>query len=155
MDFYLVRHGRATSEDIDPRRPLTSAGRVAVEQLGRAATSRRVQVSEIVHSGILRAEQTAAILAEILQPINGIRHGSGLRPEDDPVYAKAELEKATEPSMLVGHLPHLGRLAAYLANGDPDRSIIEFEPATIACFSREDRMWKLNWVLAKPSESAS
>ena len=152
MDFYLVRHGRALSEQIDPRRPLTSAGRIAVEQLGHAATARSVRVSQIVHSGILRAEQTAAILAEILQPLNGMRHGSGLRPEDDPVYAKAELETATEPTMLVGHLPHLGRLAAYLANGDPDRSIIEFEPATIACFSREDRVWRLNWVLAKPSE---
>jgi phosphohistidine phosphatase len=152
MDVYLVRHGRAVSENFDPRRPLTAAGRDTVEQVAHAAAARGVQVNQIVHSGILRAEQTAAILAEILQPIKGIRHGSGLRPEDDPVWAKADIESAAQPIMLVGHLPHLGRLAGCLAYGDPDRSPIDFEPATIASFLREDRVWKLNWVLAKRSE---
>ncbi|MGH7784206.1 MAG: phosphohistidine phosphatase SixA [Candidatus Binatia bacterium] len=151
MDFYLVRHGEALSESIDPRRPLTGLGRDNVEQLGREAAARGVQVSEIFHSGILRAQQTAAILAEVLQPSNGISERGGLRPEDDPSYAKAELEIAARPVMLVGHLPHMGRLAGYLAYDDPDRRIIEFAPATMVCFSREDQVWKLSWVLARES----
>src|SRR3972149_1603342 len=45
--------------------------------------------------------------------------GEGLGPNDDPEVARDECERAAAPVMLVGHLPHLGRLAGTLVRGRP------------------------------------
>ncbi|MBI2534321.1 MAG: phosphohistidine phosphatase SixA [Deltaproteobacteria bacterium] len=147
MDFYLVRHGDAVLESLDPQRPLSRLGQEQVERVARAAAARQAQVSAIFHSGILRAQQTAEILAAHLGPALGVQRMSGLAPQDDPAIAKAELEAAPAPVMLVGHLPHMGRLAGLLINGDADRDAVGFAPATIVCISRESSLWQLVWLL--------
>ena len=60
------------------------------------AVAKNVQVSAIFHSGILRARQTAEILAEHLQFNLGVKQLSGLLPQDDPAVAKGELEAVGE-----------------------------------------------------------
>jgi phosphohistidine phosphatase len=147
MDFYLARHGEAVAEVIDPSRPLTRAGRESVARVARLAAQRAVQISLIYHSGILRAGQTAEILAEHLAPRGRVQPMTGLRPEDDPSLAAAELAVAESPFMLVGHLPHLKRLASLLSRGHPEADVIDFAPATLACYVREGALWKLNWTL--------
>jgi phosphohistidine phosphatase len=147
MDFYLVRHGEAVAELIDPSRPLTRAGREDVDRVARRAMEKAVQVSVIYHSGILRAGQTAEIFARHLGPGEGLRVLPGLRPDDDPFIAAAELAEAAAPAMLVGHLPHITRLASLLSRGDADGETIDFAPATLACYAREGSLWKLNWTI--------
>ena len=147
MDFFLVRHGEAKPEYEDPTRPLTDRGRQEVEKIARAVGAKNLAVSEIFHSGKLRAKQTAEIMARVVSPGRGVRKITGLAPEDDPVLAKAELEAAVASVMLVGHLPHLGRLAALLVTGDGERSVVEFPPASVACVSRAEGRWKLAWSL--------
>ncbi|HYY25020.1 MAG TPA: phosphohistidine phosphatase SixA [Candidatus Udaeobacter sp.] len=148
MEFYLVRHGEAVSETQDPARPLTEAGRQTVEQVARSASAKAIQVAAVFHSGILRAKQTADILATHLHPTAGVRTMSGLLPEDDPAIARSELEAAQQSILLVGHLPHMNRLAALLASGDPDRELVNFAPAMMICFSHEKSQWTIAWVLA-------
>jgi phosphohistidine phosphatase len=148
MFFYLVRHGEAMSSSDNPVRPLSRAGRAGVERIAQLARERDVKVSAIYHSGILRAEETAAILAEHLTPPLGVGQRAGLLPEDDPAFAKAELEEAQDAIMLVGHLPHLNRLAALLVASDPNRQVVEFSPATMACCAKEGGRWKIAWKLA-------
>lgn len=147
MNFYLVRHGDAVSETLDAQRPLSRLGQEQVEQVARAAAARQARVSAIFHSGILRAEQTAEILAAHLGSARGVQQMSGLAPQDDPAIAKAELEDAPASVMLVGHLPHLGRLAGLLINGDAEQDAVEFTPATLVCVAHEDSRWWLKWVL--------
>lgn len=147
MNFYLVRHGDAVTETSDPRRPLSRIGQEQVEQVGRAVAARRARVSAIFHSGILRAEQTADIMARQLAPELGVRRITGLAPPDDPAIAKAELETSPASVMLVGHLPHMGRLAGLLINGDAERDAVEFAPATVVCVSHQSSLWRLVWVL--------
>src|SRR5437764_12980942 len=96
MEFYLVRHGEAVSENQDPERPLTQAGRQDMEQVARLASARNVQVSVIFHSGILRAKETAEILAAHLHPALGVKQIDSLLPQDDPKVAKAELDTAQQ-----------------------------------------------------------
>jgi len=148
MDFFLVRHGEAKPEYEDPERPLTDRGRREAEKIARALCAKDVSVSEILHSGKRRAKQTAEIMARVLSPGRGARAITGLAPEDDPVLARAELEAAGASVMLVGHLPHLGRLAALLVTGDGERSVVEFPPAAVACLSRAEDGWKVEWSLA-------
>jgi phosphohistidine phosphatase len=147
MEFYLVRHGEAVSQAVNGQRPLTPGGRRDVERIGQAAAEREIQPAQIFHSGLLRAQQTAEILGERLGPIDGVRELVGLRPDDDPVIAKAELESSTVSLMLVGHLPHIRRLASFLVAGDADRELVEFAPATVLGLSYEDYRWKILWKL--------
>jgi phosphohistidine phosphatase len=147
VNVYLVRHGEAVSEKQDPQRPLSPSGRQEVERVGRMAATKSVQVSAIFHSGILRARQTAEILAEPLRCVSGVQPLSGLRPQDDPDIAKAEIEAAQSPIILVGHLPHLNRLVALLLGGEAQAPAMEFQPATMVCCSNEASKWKISWVL--------
>jgi phosphohistidine phosphatase len=155
MQFYLVRHGEAVSQTVNGQRPLTPEGRRDVERLVQAAAAREVRPRKIFHSGLLRAQQTAEVLSDTLGGFEQIRELGGLRPDDDPFIAKAELESSTVPLMLVGHLPHLTRLVSCLVTGDPERGIIEFAPATMVCLSYENRRWKILWKLPSTSAGAS
>lgn len=151
VDFYLVRHGEAVSETLDPRRPLTPAGREEVERVAQLAAQRKIAVSAIFHSGILRAQQTAEIFAEALGPAIKVQKITGLLPQDDPAIAKAEMDVSEQPIMLVGHLPHMNRLVSLLIHGNPDREVVAFSPATVVCCSRSGSDWKIAWTLGPQS----
>jgi phosphohistidine phosphatase len=71
----------------------------------------------------------------------------GLAPGDEPEKAREEIDATREPLMLVGHLPHLSRLASALLVGDSQREIIRFEPAAIACLARVERGYHVEWIL--------
>ena len=61
MRVFLVHHGDAVGPEVDPRRPLSSHGRDAVERLAALAAEKGAQPSVVWHSGKLRAKQTAEI----------------------------------------------------------------------------------------------
>ncbi len=151
MDFYLARHGEAVPESENPQRPLSARGREAVERVARVMAGRGIRVSEILHSDKLRAKQTAEILGQILAPEKGVREIKGLSPDDDPLECKVELEGSGESLMVVGHLPHLARLASLLVFEDPERDLVEFAPAAVLCLSRADAQWELRWTLTPES----
>jgi phosphohistidine phosphatase len=151
MEFYLVRHGEALSESEDPRRPLSPRGQQAVERLGQMAVQRQVQPPVIFHSGVLRARQTADILAGLISPMPRLEPMAGLLPEDDPWIAKAELDDFQASAVLVGHLPHMNRLAGLLIYGDPERRVVDFTPAMMVCFSRSGNAWRILWELSPAS----
>ncbi len=111
------------------------------------AAAKDVRVSALFHSGILRAKQTAEILAEQLQCDRGVEPLSGLLPQDDPAIAQAELDAAESPIMLVGHLPHLHRLVALLVRGDAESQLMEIPPATMVCCSSDRSKWEVVWTL--------
>jgi len=97
---------------------------------------------------MLRAQQTAEILAAYLKPPGGVQPAAGLMPEDDPETVKAELESVEKPIMWVGHLPFMSRLAALLVHRDAARSLIEFNPATMLCCVKMDAGWQIEWQIA-------
>jgi len=133
MILYLVRHGEAMDKGEDPARPLTAQGRRDVERVADFAKLSGIEVHQIWHSGKRRAEETAEILGEFLQPDGGIVAVFGLAPNDD-VHAVAELLKSeSQPLMVVGHLPFLERLLSLLVTGMPDHSIVRFQKGSIVC----------------------
>jgi phosphohistidine phosphatase len=148
VDLYLVRHGDAVSAMENPRRPLSSQGRRRVEQTARSALERNVLVQRIYHSGIPRAQETAEILAEFLMPGKSPMALAGLSPDDDPAVIQAELAGIAESILLVGHLPHLSRLAALMVSGDSEAPVTEFFPATMVCVSGSKAQWKITWRIA-------
>ena len=147
MRLYLVRHGEAHSESEDPRRSLTDKGRTDVKLVAAAAQKRGIQPATILHSGKLRARQTAELFAEILSFPKGIEISFGLAP-DDPVEPWAgRLNGAQEDLMLVGHLPHLDRLASLLLSREDRAGNIHFRTATTLCLERHATHWTVQWIL--------
>lgn len=143
----MVQHGESKPEADDPARPLTDRGRQEVLRVARHVAALGLRVAEICHSGKLRARQTAEILAEHLSPHRGVREMDGLAPADDPMEARTAVEAAREPVMLVGHLPHLSRLASSLLVGDAGREIVRFRMGAVLCLARSESGWLLQWVL--------
>ena len=128
MDVYLMQHGQATTETEDPERPLTDAGRAAVQRVARRARAADVLVSGCVHSGKLRAEQTAQLLAREIGVEPSIEARPGLAPNDPvvPVAQWLRAETGQRSVALVGHMPFLGRLASLLVVGDEQAQVVGF-----------------------------
>jgi phosphohistidine phosphatase len=153
MDVYLMRHGEARPDGEDPQRPLTEAGRLAVERVARRLALDDPQLDGIYHSGILRARQTAEVLAAQLDARPPVHERSGLRPLDpvEPV-ARWLLEEASEDAALalVGHLPFLEHLAAQLIVGDAARQVLMLPAAgLVKLVPKEGALgFAVAWVIA-------
>jgi phosphohistidine phosphatase len=152
VEIFLVRHGEAKSELEDPSRPLSEQGRIEVKKVGRALLARNIAPVEILHSDKLRAKETAEVLSRILTPQRGIREIAGLGPQDDPFVIQPELAVVRDPLILVGHLPHIGRLASLLMYADPDRDPVDFSPAGVVCLARRENRWEMLWKLRPGSD---
>lgn len=144
---YLVQHGEAKREEEDPQRPLTERGRAEVEQVAAWLARAAVPVDAIEHSGKLRAQQTAELLAAALRPAGGVRAVSGLAPRDDVRPVAERLGQGDERLMLVGHLPFMSRLASLLLVGDPERELVRFRYGGVVCLERQDAGWRLVWMV--------
>jgi phosphohistidine phosphatase len=116
--------------------------------VARAAARAGLRVARIAHSGKLRARETAEILAGELHPPGGVAELPGLAPMDDPAVARRAVARLAEPTMLVGHLPHLGRLASLLIVGDAARDVIAFRTGGLVCLGNEEGQWRVKWLLA-------
>jgi phosphohistidine phosphatase len=148
MLLYLVQHAEAKSKEEDPARELTEKGLRDIERVARYLKRLRVQVSQIFHSGKTRARSTAEILARQVQPAAGVTETSGLAPLDDPQVWADRIAALQEDILLVGHLPHLGRLAALLLSGDKEKSVINFQMGGVVRLRRQDAgPWAVDWLL--------
>lgn len=119
MKIYLVRHTIAiepSADVIDERRYLTPEGRVFFRKTARTMLKSGVEPSLILTSPMLRAVQTADILAEALDfagpliAVDELSHGfdlASLRKLLDDFHSADEL-------VLVGHEPDLSSLLASL-----------------------------------------
>ena len=145
MKLYLVQHAEAKPEAEDPRRPLTGKGEADAKRLAEFLKG-FVRVGRILHSDKLRAVQTAQALAEELKP-REVSIGDDLKPLDDPSAWIGWLASIDEDFMLVGHMPHLGKLASLLLCGD-ERLKLGFEPGSAACLERDATgAWALGWMV--------
>ncbi|NOY65693.1 MAG: phosphohistidine phosphatase SixA [Nitrospirae bacterium] len=146
MKVYLVQHGIPKHEEEDPRRPLSSQGMEEVKRMAEHLSKAGVRVTDIYHSGKLRARETAEILAERLGP-DQLDEVEGLKPLDDPALWAERLANLSSDTMLVGHLPHLQKLSSLLLTGDPDKRIISFRQGGVVCMEKDTEGWVIKWVI--------
>jgi phosphohistidine phosphatase len=148
MNLYLVQHAEARSKEEDPERPLSDKGVADIKKVASYLTERAVlRVSHILHSGKLRARQTAEILGEQLHP-GGVTITDGLSPLDEPAIWAGRLAEADEDLMLVGHLPHMGKLAALLLTGNEDLPVVQFRMGGVTGLTRDATGdWSLCWMV--------
>ena len=147
--IFLVQHGEAVAKEENPDRPLTEAGRAIVEQVADWAARVGLPVGQIRHSGKLRAQQTAAILAEKLQPEDGVAIDERMTPKGDVAPVAEKLNDCHCSVMLVGHMPFLSRLAGLLVAGDSSREVIQFHQGGVVGLTQDDDGWRL-WCAVPP-----
>ncbi len=149
MNLYLVQHAEAKTKEQDSERSLSAKGWADIRKVATyVARHGDIQVRQINHSGKMRARQTAEALAEVLLPTEGISDIPDLAPMDDPVVWVSYLSETTRDLMLVGHLPHLSRLASLLLCQDASKTVIEFQKGGVVCLNRnDDGVWALRWMV--------
>ncbi len=144
MSLYLVQHGKCLPEDVDPERPLTGEGTADVKRIAEVAAGYGIRVDRIIHSGKLRALQTAEIFAQKMLPPEGVSQSEGLKPNDDVSLFKADTGANT---MVVGHLPFMERFASFLVTGSPEKRVFKFQNGGIVCLDVVDNDWVIKWAL--------
>lgn len=133
-ELYLVRH--AIAEDRgekwpdDSKRPLTSDGMSRMKKAARGLERLGVRIDLVLTSPLVRARQTAEILAAELDPHPPIVNVESLSPDGAPAAVAADLEKHARKNRiaLVGHEPAIGELAARLIGS---RHAIEFKKGAV------------------------
>lgn len=121
MLVYLVRHGEAVPENVDPARPLSAKGQAEATDTALMLAAEGAKIDEIWHSTKLRAQETAEIIARTLG-VKKVIGQKGLKP-DDPATPLAALLRQTDKTILIaGHLPFLPKLANLL---DPQLKLKE------------------------------
>jgi phosphohistidine phosphatase len=148
MFLYLVQHGEAHSKEEDSSRSLSGKGIKDVKKIASFSRGLKIAPHQIVHSGKMRALQTAQLLAESVTSDMGVLESDGLSPMDDPEMWFGRLSKMNEDIMIVGHLPYLDKLASLLLCRDKENRIINFDMGSIVCLKRlEEFNWSVEWFI--------
>ena len=146
MLLYLVQHGQAKSKEENPDRPLTDRGRREVEAVMLLMMRfGAITASRVVHSGKLRAAETAEIIGTKIDA--DTEESDGLAPNDDPGIWAQRLAEGGLDTLLVGHMPHLSRLASRLLCGSDEAELVEFANGGVVCLHQDDGHWALKWSI--------
>ncbi len=148
MKLYLVQHAKAASKEVDPQRPLTDEGRRDIQKVTEFIKPLNLSIDYLLHSGKTRAQQTAEILAEVINIRKEMSAHEGLSPNDDVKVIKNEIASAKQDIMLVGHMPFVSKLASLLLTGSELSGTVVFQQGGIVCLNYSDEnQWQLIWMI--------
>lgn len=154
MRLYLVRHGEALDEAVDPERPLSQRGVQEIALTGHFLKEIGAKPRIVICSEKLRARQTAERLLQEMGQKEKIEQRKGLAPKDNPEPFAEELGLFSSDLLVAGHSPFLPRLAAQLLCGKADSEIFTLPPGGLLCLEREGRgSWRLALSIS-PSDLA-
>jgi phosphohistidine phosphatase len=144
--LYLVQHGKAFDEKVDPERKLTPEGVAETTLVASYLAGVRVSVNGVVHSGKARALQTAEIFAKYLNA-RFIKAIDGLNPNDDPGIIAGKLGELGDGVMIVGHLPHLSKLVSLLVVGNSSIQVVNFRYSGVLKLRYLGGGWVIDWYI--------
>ena len=148
MKIYLVQHGEACAKEVDPDRPLTDQGKADIERLAAFLKRAGIQVERVIHSGKLRATQTAERLAHAIAGGVELESCTLINPNDNPKTFDWQSDSRDRDTLVVGHLPFMAKLVSHLLIEDENRLITAWQPGSIVCLQREDAgPWRINWMI--------
>jgi phosphohistidine phosphatase len=157
MNVYLLRHGIAAAlgtenNHQDELRALTPEGESKMRKAAQGLQRLGVELDLIASSPLVRARQSAEIVAEVLK----FRHPVLLWPELEPgepldrVLKKLRGLPDRNSAMLAGHQPSIGYLASYLLFGS-DKVSLPFKKGAIFSIQLSEvprqETGELRWML--------
>lgn len=140
MLLYIVRHGIAVdvgenNVSCDEDRMLSSEGIRRTQLAARGLVSIGIRPERIISSPLCRALETAEIIEKELKRDLSIEILEDLST-DGSVQNTAEwlAQQPPQAMMIVGHMPHLNRLASLLLVNDSTLNLL-FKKAAACCIS--------------------
>jgi phosphohistidine phosphatase len=133
-EIYLIRHGLAEDRGEkwpdDSKRPLTDEGMSRLRKSARGLLRLGVSFDVVLTSPLVRAKQTAEIVAAGVSPRPSLVTTDSLSPDGSFAAVVADLEKHAKKTRiaLVGHEPGIGEVAARLIGS---RHAIEFKKGAV------------------------
>ncbi len=148
MKLYLVQHGEACSKDVNPERPLTDQGLADIHRLGAFIAQAGIRVQRVIHSGKLRAQQTAECLVSAIAPAAELTISDHINPNDEPRAFDWKDECQEQDTLIVGHLPFMARLVSDLLVDDDKHLTMAFQPGSMVCLQSDELdHWQINWMI--------
>lgn len=148
MNVYLAQHGEAWTKEVDPDRPLTDQGKKDIDRLAAFLKQANVQVDRVIHSGKLRAAQTAELLASAIAPEVEAEASGLINPNDNPKAFDWQSESWNRNTLVVGHLPFMAKLVSHLLIEDENKLITAYQPGSVVCLERNgDALWQIDWMI--------
>ena len=117
----IVRHAHAlpayaAGVDSDAQRPLSTEGREKALLTAERLNTLGIKPARILSSPLLRAKQTAAVLAEVLHaPVEEAAELNGLKDEQDVCDFLREQMESADCILAVGHNPNVTYVTHLLA----------------------------------------
>jgi|SRR6516225_491980 phosphohistidine phosphatase len=145
MYIYFLRHANAgvpkANAAKDEKRPLDERGIKQGHDVGRALAAMNVTLDVIVSSPLLRALQTAEIVAREMRHRSKVVTDAALRPGASYEEFQQLLDRhsRTEAIMVVGHNPNLSQFLNKLLPGGNGATPIELKKGSIAKVEKEGR----------------
>jgi len=128
--LYIMRHGIAVDRGAvrftdDAARPLTPEGKEKMQEIGEGLKRAKFELDWIVSSPLVRAVETAKIVAESLSANPPMDLSDAMRPGGSPEALMAFLAKHPDRTevLVVGHEPDLSELAARLIGAGSHASL--------------------------------
>jgi phosphohistidine phosphatase len=142
MELFFMRHAEAESRDLyadDRQRPLTPLGHQQHQRVVRALKSLLQPLDHLLTSPVLRARQTAEIVAATVSCATAVQETSVLA-EACTVDAVLQLLQGYPHQarlLCVGHEPHMSKLSAVLLDGE-GHSAIAFQVGSLLALTFSD-----------------
>lgn len=140
-----MRHSDAISPGSgvpDTYRYLTGRGRRKCREVGRVLREQaKVSFDAIVSSPLVRAMQTAELIADAVDYLGVIESHTSFAPGAMPGVTCKELLKRGDSVLLVGHEPTMSALGAFLV-GNP--GFAPFRTGQVSLFDDRKSIWRLH-----------
>jgi phosphohistidine phosphatase len=139
MKLYFLRHGIAADraeQGSDFDRPLTDEGRKRMAREAKALAKLNLELDDIITSPLVRAKQTAEIVADRLKMPDKVIQDDRLSPDfDSQRLARVLQDHANADAiMLVGHEPDFSQMVEQLAGG----AKVDLKKGGLACVDLPD-----------------
>lgn len=129
MEIYFLRHANAGKPKVNPekdeQRPIDDLGEQQSHSVGRALAAMELKLDAIVTSPLVRARQTAAIVATELKQKDKLVTDEALRPDASYEQFQQLLAryKDKQAIMVVGHNPSQTEFLNQLVTGKGSEQI--------------------------------
>jgi phosphohistidine phosphatase len=115
MDLLVLRHGEAGTRsnlEGDFKRSLTAEGKQEILEISNGLKALEIELNHVITSPLLRAKQTAEIVAKSLKYKGKIKELDSLKPEGNKLELYSVLSEFKQDSMVlvVGHEPYLSEM---------------------------------------------
>ena len=151
-DVFLIRHAEAVSASLelrDPQRHLTARGRTQARALGDRLRWHDCEPTHIWTSPLVRAVQTAELVANMVNAKCVIETQVALAPEADAAALIGALALLPEASivMLFGHQPTITEIARGLVRKD----VAMLANAEAVRIHHDRLRWRFRWDAEAPT----